>query len=110
MWFVPISIELTSLDMIPSPICRGSPLSRLTPLPPPPPPVDGTGYVHSLPVVSQARQVVPMPLLTHLTLDRLQRAQAMEDRILGGWSARRGPASILAPSLEATASSLTAAF
>jgi hypothetical protein len=51
-----------------------------------------------------------MPLLTHLTLDLRQRAQAIEDRILGGWSARRGPATTLVPSLEAAASSRRAAF
>jgi len=45
------------------------------------PPVTGIGYVHSRLPASQDRQGVPTPLLTHLTLDRRQRAQAIEDRI-----------------------------
>ena len=39
-------------------------------------------------MLSQARQTVPTPLLTHLTLLLRQRAQAMEERIRG-FSGRR---------------------
>lgn len=46
--------------------------------------------MHSLPVLSQARQVVPTPLLTHLTLLRRHLAHAIEDRIRG-FSERRDP-------------------
>ena len=41
----------------------------------------GWGYVHSLLLPSQARQVVLGPVLTHLTFDLLQRTQAIEDRM-----------------------------
>jgi hypothetical protein len=82
------------------------PLSRLGT--PPLPPAIGVGYVHSLPFASQSLQVVLTPLLTHLTLDRLHREHAMDERILG-WSARRGPASKTLPSLEVAASNFRAA-
>lgn len=42
----------------------------------------GVGYTQSRPEDSQARQVVSMPLLTHLILLRRHRAQAILDRIL----------------------------
>lgn len=48
----------------------------------------GGGYVHSRLLASQARQVVFGPVLTHLTFDRLQRTQAIEERMFltGGGS------------------------
>lgn len=52
--------------------------SRLAPLTP----MAGVGYTQSRPEDSQARQVVSMPLLTHLILLRRHRAQAILDRIL----------------------------
>lgn len=50
--------------------------------PPPPPPNTGGGYVHSLPLASQARQIVSTPALMHLTFERRQRAHAMLERIV----------------------------
>ena len=44
------------------------------------------GYTHSRFALTQARQGVLTPLFKHLTLERRQRAQAIEERILG-WSA-----------------------
>lgn len=62
-------------------------------------------------MVSHARQVVPTPLFTHFTLERRQRAQAIDDRILGGWPDLLGPASGLGPSLlEAAANNRDAAL
>ena len=41
----------------------------------------GGGYEHSRPEFSHARQVVPMPLLTHFTFERRQRTQAILERM-----------------------------
>lgn len=46
---------------------------------------------------------MPGPSFRHLTLERLQRKQAIEERILG-WSARRGPAAPFISPLDAAAS------
>jgi hypothetical protein len=70
--------------------------TTLLPLPTPPKPA-GAGYVHSLPVASQARQVVLTPLLMHLTLLRRHRAQAIDD-LIRGWSERFAPLSLGFPS------------
>lgn len=60
-------------------------------------------------MVSHARQVVPTPLLTHFTLERRQRAQAIDDLILGGWPDLLGPASGVEPWLDMAASNREAA-
>ena len=57
-------------------------------------PVTGDGYVHSLPEFSQDRHVVPTPLLTHFTLDRRQRIQAMLERIRPCTCLGDGPAAV----------------
>lgn len=56
------------------------------------PPVTGEGYWHSRPEFSHERQVVPTPLLTHLTLERRQRIQAMLERIRPCACLGEGPA------------------
>ena len=44
-------------------------------------PIAGGGYTHSRPELAQARHVVLVPLFIHLILLRLQRLQAMLERI-----------------------------
>jgi hypothetical protein len=59
------------------------------------PTVAGGGYSQSLPPCSHALQMVPTPLLTHLTLERRQRRQAMLERIRPGACVGDGPAAAL---------------
>lgn len=66
-----------------------TPCVATAPIPDPPPPKlergapcwFGGGYVHSRLLDSQALQVVFGPVLTHLTFDRLQRTQAIDERM-----------------------------
>lgn len=58
--------------------------------------------MHSLPEFSHDRHVVPTPLLTHFTLERRQRMQAMLERIRPCACLGDGPAAVkVGPAAEA---------